>query len=55
MDNKLSMTEWCCSSKESQQDAVGCSHKDTTSRGKEVIISLKLALVRLHFEYCVQS
>ena len=54
VDKQLSMSEQRAAAAKEANRMLGCINKGITSRDKEVIIPLYIALVRPHLEYCVQ-
>lgn len=48
------MTSVCILSVKKANYILGCNSQDTESGLKEIVISLYVALVRLHLKYCVQ-
>lgn len=54
VDSKLNMSEQCAATAKKANRMLRCIYKGITSRDKEIIIPLYLALVRPHLKYCVQ-
>ncbi|PKU41708.1 hypothetical protein llap_8000 [Limosa lapponica baueri] len=54
VDEKLNMSWLCVLTARKANHIPGCIKRSVASRSREVILSLYLALVRLHLEYCIQ-
>jgi len=54
VDTKLSMKQCCAPVERKASSILGCIRRNVTSRSKEALLSLFLALVRPHLKYCVQ-
>ena len=54
IDSKMNMGQQCGDAVRKANHTLSCIHRCISSRSKEVILPLYVALVRLQLEYCVQ-
>lgn len=54
MDKKLITSQQCALAAKAANSILGCFNRSTAGRLRDLVISLFLALVRLHQEQCLQ-